>query len=132
MVDFNYKIFQINCHSMVDFNCRIFQINQGRIKLIDKSQERQDLDLTNHRCAPSQDVYLDEEFDRLLEEVREVKPDIQIISNLRPGVKDPLSVVKNFVSNNQDQWMEFCQQFDSDGALKITRTDFIKCLKVCR
>jgi len=41
-----------------------------------------------------------------------VKPDIQIRANLRPGVKDPLSVVKSFVSNNQDQWMEFCQEYN--------------------
>jgi len=79
-----------------------------------------------------QDVYLDEVFEKLLEEVREVKPDIQIIANLKPGVKDPLSVVKTFISNNQDQWLELCQQFDSQGALKITRTDFVQCLKVGR
>ena len=79
-----------------------------------------------------QDIYLDEEFDKLLEEVREVKPDIQIIANLKSGVKDPLSVVINFISNNQDQWLEICQQFDSQGVLKITRTDFVKCLKVSR
>lgn len=83
------------------------------------------------RCnALMQDVYLDEEFEKLLEEVREVKPDIQIIANLKPGVKDPLSVVKTFISSNQDQWLELCQQFDSQGVLKITRTDFVKCLKV--
>lgn len=76
-----------------------------------------------------QDVYLDESFDQLLEEVRQVKPDIKITANLRPGVKDPLSVVKNYISNNQDQWMEFCQQFDSEGTLKIPRSDFVKCLK---
>jgi len=75
------------------------------------------------------DVYLDEEFEKLLEEVREVKPDIQVIANLKPGVKDPLSVVKTFISSNQDQWLELCQQFDSQGVLKITRTDFVKCLK---
>lgn len=77
-------------------------------------------------------MYLDEEFEKLLEEVREVKPDIQIIANLKSGVKDPLSVVKTFISNNQDQWLELCQQFDSQGVLKITRTDFVKCLKVSR
>ena len=60
-----------------------------------------------------------------------MKPDIQIRANLRPGVKDPLSVVKSFVSNNQDQWMEFCQEYnDCKGAIKISRTDFVKCLKV--
>ena len=60
-----------------------------------------------------------------------MKPDIQIRANLRPGVKDPLSVVKSFVSNNQDQWMEFCQEYnDCKGAMKISRTDFVKCLKV--
>ncbi|XP_078351297.1 uncharacterized protein LOC144636031 isoform X2 [Oculina patagonica] len=75
------------------------------------------------------DVYLDEGFDKLLEEVREVKPDIQIIANIQPGVKDPLSVVKTFISTNQDQWMELCQQFDSQGVRKITRTEFVKCLK---
>ena len=77
-----------------------------------------------------QDVYLDEEFDKLFDEVREVKPDIQIIANMQPGVKDPLGVVKTFISNNQDQWLELCQQVDSEGVLKITRTDFVKCLKV--
>ena len=80
--------------------------------------------------SPFQDVYLDESFDQLLEEVRQVKPDIKITANLRPGVKDPLSVVKNYISNNQDQWMELCQQFDSEGTLKIPRSDFVKCLKV--
>ncbi|CAH3183572.1 unnamed protein product [Porites lobata] len=76
------------------------------------------------------DIYLDESFDQLLKEVRQVKPDIQIRANLRPGVKDPLSVVKSFVSNNQDQWMEFCQEYnDCKGAMKISRTDFVKCLK---
>ena len=79
-----------------------------------------------------QDVYLDEEFDKILEEVREVKPDIQIIANLKPGVKDPLNVIKTFISNNQDQWLELCQQFDSQGLLKITRTDFVKCLQVSK
>ena len=83
-----------------------------------------------HCYAPFQDVYLDEEFDKLLEEVRQVKPDIQIIANMRPGVKDTLSLVKSFILNNQDQWLEFCKQFDSEGALKITRSDFVKCLKV--
>lgn len=77
-------------------------------------------------------MYLDEEFNKLLEEVREVKPDIQIIANLKSGVKDPLSVVKTFISNNQDQWLEICQQFDCEGVLKITKTDFVKCLKVSR
>ena len=77
-----------------------------------------------------QDIYLDEEFDKLMAEVREVKPDIRIIANLRPGVKDPLSVVRTFVLNNQDQWLEICQQFDSENTFKITRTDFVKCLKV--
>lgn len=77
-------------------------------------------------------MYLDEEFDKLLEEVREVKPDIQIIANVKSGVKDPLSVVKTFISNNQDQWQELCQEFDCEGVLKITRTDFVKCLKVSR
>ncbi|KAJ7374344.1 Leucine-rich repeat-containing protein 74A [Desmophyllum pertusum] len=75
------------------------------------------------------DVYLDEEFDKLFDEVREVKPDIQIIANMQPGVKDPLGVVKTFISNNQDQWLELCQQVDSEGVLTITRTDFVKCLK---
>lgn len=75
------------------------------------------------------DIYLDEEFDKLMAEVREVKPDIRIIANLRPGVKDPLSVVRTFVLNNQDQWLEICQQFDSESTFKITRTDFVKCLK---
>ena len=79
-----------------------------------------------------QDVYLDEEFDKILEEVREVKPDIQIIANLKPGVKDPLNAIKTFISNNQDQWLELCQQFDSQGLLKITRTDFVKCLQVSK
>lgn len=77
-------------------------------------------------------MYLNEEFDKLLEEVREVKPDIRVIANIQPGVKDPLTVVKTFISTNQDQWMELCQQFDSQGVLKITRTDFAKCLKVSR
>ena len=77
-------------------------------------------------------MYLNEEFDKLLEEVREVKPDIQVIANIQPGVKDPLSVVKTFISTNQDQWMELCQLLDSEGVLKITRTDFVKCLKVSR
>ncbi|XP_022801607.1 leucine-rich repeat-containing protein 74B-like isoform X3 [Stylophora pistillata] len=75
------------------------------------------------------DIYLDEEFDLLLAEVREVKPDFRIIANLRSGAKDPLSVVRTFVSNNQDQWLEICQQFDSDGTFGITRTDFVKCLR---
>lgn len=77
-------------------------------------------------------MYLNEEFDKLLVEVREVKPDIQVIANIQPGVKDPLSVVKTFISTNQDQWMELCQLLDSEGVLKITRTDFVKCLKVSR
>ena len=86
--------------------------------------------LESHCNNLVQDVYLDEEFDKLLEEVREVKPDIQIVGNLKSDVKDPLSVVKTFISNNQDHWLELCQQFDSEGVLKITRTDFVKCLKV--
>lgn len=77
-----------------------------------------------------QDVYLGEEFDRLLEEVREVKPDIQVVGYLKSDVKDPLSVVKTFISNNQDHWLQLCQPFDSQGVLKITRADFVKCLKV--
>ena len=77
-----------------------------------------------------QDVYLDEEFDKLLEEVREVKPDIQVVGYLKSDVKDPLSVVKTFISSNQDHWLQLCQQFDSQGVLKITRADFVQCLKV--
>lgn len=75
------------------------------------------------------DVYLGEEFDKLLEEVREVKPDIQVVGYLKSDVKDPLSVVKTFISSNQDHWLQLCQQFDSQGVLKITRADFVKCLK---
>lgn len=89
-------------------------------------------DTTRRYDCSFQDIYLDEDFDKLLAEVREVKPDIQIIANLQPGVKDPLSVVRTFISNNQDQWLELCQQFDSEGTFKITRTDFIECLKVRR
>ena len=82
--------------------------------------------------ATLQDVYLDEGFDHLLEEVREVKPDIQIFANLRPAVKQPLSVVRTYISRNQQQWLEYCQQFDSHGGCTISRSNFVTCLKVCR
>lgn len=75
------------------------------------------------------DVYLDEGFDHLLEEVREVKPDIQIFANLRPAVKQPLSVVRSYISTNQQQWLEYCQQFDSHGGCTISRSNFVTCLK---
>ena len=77
-----------------------------------------------------QDIYLDEEFNTLLEEVRLFKSDIRIITNLQIGVKHPLKLLRRYISGNQDQWLEHCREFDPQESLKITRSDFAKCLKV--
>lgn len=100
--------------------------NEGAKAILSSAKNYADSALTELHLK---DVYLDEGFDQLLEEVREVKPDIQIIANLQPGVKHPLILVRNYISRNQQQWLEYCQQFDSHSGRTISRNDFVICLK---
>ena len=74
---------------------------------------------------------MDESFDSMLAEVREFKADLKVVGLARAGGKDPLKYLKKYITGNTEKWMELFEEYDGEGTMKISRSDFLKGLKVC-
>ena len=77
-----------------------------------------------------QRILLDEEFDLLLEEVHETKPNLKVFSEPKSRTKDLVKFVKKLVERDQEKWLEIFEEYDSGKTKRIPRADFVKGLQV--
>ena len=80
--------------------------------------------------ARKQGILLDEEFDMLLDEVRETKPNTKVFSQPKSRTKDLVKILKRFVERNQEKWIEIFEDYDEEGKKRIPRAEFAKGLQV--